>query len=82
FYENLHQDQRGTLRGIEDFLDLPPFDYPQAVLEQRFTESVKHKMPAFFPTLVREDVMRICDEVSAEGYQVPDRWTVPAPVDA
>lgn len=82
FYEDLHQDQRGTLREIERFLGLPAFDYPQALLEQRFTESVKRKMPAFFPEVVREDVMRICDEVSAEGYDIPARWAVPVPVGA
>ncbi len=82
FYEELHQDQRGTLRAIEDFLDLPPYDYPQAVLDQRFTESIKHQMPDFFPDLIKDDVARICEEVEAEGYQVPERWAVGAPVDA
>lgn len=81
-YEELHQDQRGTLQEIEQFLGIPAFDYPQAILEQRFTESVKHKMPGFFPTLVREDVMRICDELTSEGYHIPDRWMTPAPVEA
>ena len=79
FYEDLHLDQRETLRGIENFLGLPPFDYPQSVLEQRFTESVKHKMPEFFPELISDDVARICSEVEEEGYQIPDRWTCRAP---
>ncbi|MCX7558203.1 sulfotransferase [Sulfitobacter sp. F26204] len=82
FYETLHQDQRGTLREIEKFLDLPACDYPQALLEQRFTESVKHKMPDFFPDLVRDDVMRVCDEVSAEGFQIPDCWIANLGVEA
>lgn len=80
FYEDLHHDQRATLAEIEGFLGLPPFDYPQALLEQRFTESVKHRMPAFFPDLVREDVLRICEEVDAEGYAIPASWSVPAAV--
>lgn len=74
FYEDLHADQRGTLRGIEDFLDIPAFDYPQSVLDGRFTESVKHRMPAFFPDLVASDVRRICKEVAAEGYSIPAGW--------
>ncbi len=82
FYEDLHQDQRGTLRDIESFLDIPAFDYPQTLLQRRFTEGVKHPMPAFFPDLVKDDVMRICDEVDAEGYTIPVTWAASARVEA
>jgi hypothetical protein len=74
FYEDLHADQRGTLRHIEDFLEVPPFDYPQSLLERRFTESVRHQMPAFFPELIADDVRRICSEIEAEGYAIPASW--------
>jgi hypothetical protein len=74
FYEDLHADQRGTLRQIEEFLDLPPFEYPQAIMEKRFTESVKHEMPAFFPELFADDVARIRSEIEAEGYTLPASW--------
>jgi len=76
FYENIHQDQRGSLHEIESFLDLPHFDYPQSALDRRVTESVKHKMPDFFPGLVASDVDRICNEVEAEGYEIPASWRV------
>jgi hypothetical protein len=79
FYEDLHADQRGTLQGIEDFLGIPRFDYPQALLERRFTESVKHRMPPFFPELIAADVRRICEEVSAEGYTIPAKWSASIP---
>ena len=75
FYEDLHADQRGTLAAIEQFLGVAPFDYPQSLLERRFTESIKHPMPAFFPSLVAQDVARITAEVEAEGYDIPDSWT-------
>lgn len=81
FYEELHRDQRGTLRGIEEFLELPHFDYPQAVLDRRLTESVKHEMPDFFPDLIADDVARICKEIEAEGYAIPNSWTVHTPLE-
>ena len=74
FYEDLHADQRGTLAGIEDFLGIPHFDYPQPLLDRRFTESVRHPMPDFFPGLFAEDIARIKDEVVAEGLTLPDSW--------
>ena len=82
FYEDLHADQRGTLREIEEFLEIAPFDYPQSVLDRRFTESVRHDMPAFFPDLVEADVRRICEEVTAEGYTIPASWRRPASIAA
>lgn len=74
FYEDLHADQRGTLRGIEEFLDLPAFNYPQQLLERRFTESVSHPMPDFFPELFAKDIERIRAEVQAEGFSLPAKW--------
>ncbi|WP_299728135.1 sulfotransferase [uncultured Tateyamaria sp.] len=74
FYEDLHADQRGTLAEIEGFLGVAPFAYPQALLERRFTESVKRPMPDFFPRLIAKDVARITAEVEAEGYRIPDSW--------
>ncbi|WP_092783884.1 sulfotransferase [Jannaschia pohangensis] len=75
FYEDMHADQRGTLRGIETFLDVPAVDYPQDLLDKRFTESVRHKMPDFFPELVAGDIARIRAEIEAEGYEIPGGWT-------
>ena len=78
FYEELHADQRGALREIEHFLEITPFDYPQAVLDRRLTESVRHQMPPFFADLFAEDVHRIQGEVAALGYPIPAAWGVPA----
>lgn len=75
-YEDLHADQRGTLREIERFLEIPHFDYPQDLLERRLTESVKHPMPDFFPELVEKDIRRISDEVAAEGCDIPKSWYI------
>lgn len=74
FYEDLHADQRGTLRSIEEFLDLPAFNYPKSLLEKRFTESVSRPMPEFFPSLFAADIDRIISEVENEGYTVPEKW--------
>ena len=74
FYEDIHTDQRGTLREIEEFLNLPPFHYPNDMLERRFTESVSRPMPAFFAEIIADDVTRIRQEVQAEGYELPESW--------
>lgn len=74
FYEDLHADQRGMLRQIEQFLDLPPYDYPQELLERRFTPGMQRAMPECFPRLFAEDVARIAGEVAAEGFSLPAAW--------
>lgn len=74
FYENIHADQRGALREIETFLDVPAFEYPQAALDRRPTQSAKHEMPAFFPDLFAADVQRIRAEIEAEGFELPAKW--------
>ena len=74
FYEDIHADQRGSLRQIEDFLGLEHCHYPQPLLEKRFTESVKHKMPDFFPELFADDMARIRSEIEDEGYTLPESW--------
>ncbi|MCH2076148.1 MAG: sulfotransferase [Rhodobacteraceae bacterium] len=77
FYEDMHADQRGVLRNIEEFLDLPAHNYPQHVLERRFTESISKKMPDFFPGLFAKDIRRIVGEIEDAGYRVPAKWTLP-----
>ncbi|WP_245848023.1 sulfotransferase [Octadecabacter ascidiaceicola] len=74
FYEDLHDNQRSRLREIEAFLGIAPFDYPQAALDRRLTESKKREMPGFFADLVSDDVARIRKEVEDEGYVLPLSW--------
>ncbi|QFT94708.1 Sulfotransferase domain protein [Roseovarius sp. THAF9] len=74
FYEDLHADQRGTLASIEDFLGITHFNYPQPLLERRFTESVNHSMPDYFPGLFADDIDRIKREIEAEGFKLPANW--------
>lgn len=74
FYEDIHTDQRGMLRQIEDFLNLPAFHYPNDMLERRFVESVSRPMPVFFAEIIEQDVARICEEVQAEGFVLPASW--------
>lgn len=75
FYEDIHANQRGSLRQIEDFLGLERWHYPQPLLDRRFTESVKHAMPDFFPELFADDIARIKGEIEAEGYTLPQSWS-------
>lgn len=75
FYEDIHTDQRAMLARLEDFLGVKNFNYPQHLLEKRFTESIKHPMPDFFPDLVRNDVERIKAEIREEGYTLPSSWS-------
>lgn len=74
FFEDMHNDQRGMLASIEDFLEVPHFDFPDDVLNRRFNESASHPMPEFFPELFRNDVARIIGELEAEGLTVPQSW--------
>lgn len=74
FFEDVHRDQRGALRDIERFLGIAAFDYPQDLLDRRFTESAKRAMPAFFAELFAGDVQRIIAEVREEGYEPPAQW--------
>lgn len=74
FYENLHADQMGTLREIEEFLGIRQHNYPKQVMERRFTESVQRPMPDFFPEIIAKDVERIRAEIQAEGYELPAAW--------
>ncbi|MDF1726214.1 MAG: sulfotransferase [Sulfitobacter sp.] len=74
FYEDLHADQRGQLRRIEEFLGLEPFDYPQSLLDRRFTEGPAHTMPDFFPGLFANDIARITDEIHRAGFTPPACW--------
>jgi len=74
FYEDIHADQRAALAELEDFLGIAHHAYPEKLLERRFTQSVKHEMPAFFPEILAKDVARIRAEVEAEGYKIPAKW--------
>jgi hypothetical protein len=74
FYEDIHADQIASLRSIEAFLGIEPYTYPEHLLTRRFTESVKHPMPDFFPKLFESDFLRIRKEVEAEGFTVPGSW--------
>lgn len=75
FYEDLHADQRRSLREIETFLGVRHFDYPANVLEQRMTESAKLPMPDFFPDLFAKDIARIKTEITDQGFTIPESWT-------
>jgi hypothetical protein len=74
FFEDMHADQRGMLSGIEDFLGIRHFDYPEDLLSQRVNESVSRPMPDWFAGLFADDIARINGELQAEGLTLPDSW--------
>lgn len=51
FFEDLHRDPRAWLCELEDFLEVPRFDYSQELLSRRVNESPSAKMPEFFNDL-------------------------------
>ncbi|MCB8836483.1 sulfotransferase [Aurantimonas sp. VKM B-3413] len=75
FFENLHKDQTGWLREVEDLLTIAHHDYPQARLSARVNESFDAPMPDWFAGLFRADVERICSELRDQGLQAPASWT-------
>jgi hypothetical protein len=77
FYEDTHAEQRQTLARIERFLGIPPFDYPQALLNRRLTEGLVRPMPEYFLSLFAEDFIRIAGEVEDAGFTPPGCWQRP-----
>ena len=71
----IDESGQGRRPQIEDFLGIANFNYPQALLERRYTESVKHEMPDFFVELIAPAVARIHEEIKAEGFALPAKWT-------
>lgn len=76
FFEDIHSDQRGWLRGIEEYLDIGHHPYSEHLLQGRVNESMSTPMPEWFPDLVRDDVERICEELIAAGLEPPTRWLI------
>lgn len=74
FFENLHDDKQGTLVEIEDFLNIEHHNFPPNLLDRIINESISVPMPEFFPELFAKDAKRICDEVEAEGFELPKTW--------
>jgi len=74
FFEDRNADQRGFLADLEDFLDVPHFKYPQALLDKRINQSVSKPMPEFLPSLLQADVARITNELIDLGLDVPASW--------
>lgn len=74
FHEEVHADERAFLAGLETFLGLSAFDYPEHALAKRVNASSAQPMPDFFPDLVSKDVARIVDEVRAAGVTPPESW--------
>lgn len=76
-YENMTRDPKGTLAGIEEFLDVPAFNYPKWMMTRRPNKSVSVQMPDFFPLLFRADVARIQGELEDLGLSVQNDWMSP-----
>ena len=74
FFEDLHADKVATLRDLEAFLGIGAHKYPDTLLNKRTNESVSRPMPEFYADLFAGDMLRIRDEVAAEGFAIPADW--------
>lgn len=74
YYEELHADQRGTLRNIESFLGIAHHAYPDALLTKKRNVSASLPMPDFFPDFFAADVKRIKSELTEQGFPPPASW--------
>jgi hypothetical protein len=75
FYEEIHADRVAALVQIEQFLNLPPHRYPEALIARRFTESPALAMPPYFADLFASDMIRIRQEVAEVGFRPPECWS-------
>ena len=74
FFENLHADQRGSLTDLEDYLDIPTFKYPPALLNRQVNKSKEIPMPDFFKEIFARDTARIGRELEDQGLILPASW--------
>ncbi len=74
FYEDMKSDPLGSLRAIEGFLGITPFNYPKWVLGHSVVASKNLPMPDFYPSLFAQDVARIKGELADLGLDPNDRW--------
>ena len=78
FHEEIHDDEPASLRRIESHLEIPHFDYPDALLYQRVNSTPKLPIPDWFRELLAADVARIGEELADAGLTLPDAWGNPA----
>ncbi|MGC1497682.1 MAG: sulfotransferase domain-containing protein [Sulfitobacter sp.] len=72
--EDMNADPMGSLRAIEEFLGIAPFNYPRWLIERRLVASASIPMPDFYADLFRKDVTRIKGELSDLGIPIPKNW--------
>lgn len=74
FHENIHADEAAALAGIEAFLDLPPFAYPENAVARRINATEARPIPEEFRARLLPDAQRIAGELKALGLEVPASW--------
>lgn len=73
-YETIRTDPVQTLRDIETFLGLEPFNYPKWLFKRRPVQSVAVPMPDFYRDIFKDDVARIKDELADLNLTVQNAW--------
>ena len=74
FTDDLHQDTRSSLRGIEEFLELPPARYPKWLIEKTINAAEPMAIPEFLVAEFGPATRKVIAGLDALGYPPPDHW--------
>lgn len=74
FFEDIHRDHQGWLSQLEDFLDVPHFDFKADLLSRKVAESPQAPMPDFFPELFIEKFEEEYSGLTALGLSPAGLW--------
>jgi len=75
-YEDMRKEPLKTLRQIEEFLGLSPFDYPEGDLLFVHNETRKMTMPSEFVSTVKHHVNQELEELQRLNIDTPLDWAM------
>ncbi|MBY4894846.1 sulfotransferase [Rhodobacteraceae bacterium N5(2021)] len=73
-FDRIPSAPRAFIADIERFLEVTPFDLPDAIIERVVNPSPSHPMPEGFAERFAEDVAQQIEGLRALGVTVPDSW--------
>ena len=76
FHHIMRDAPLAFVRQTEAFLDLPPHDYPPALLDRQVNVTPEHPMPAGMLEGIAPAVNRLVTELGDLGIDVPESWSV------
>lgn len=75
-HEAVHADPVAAIAGIEAHMGLMPGNYPADLLTRRVNATAPRPVPESLLRVAGEDADRIAGEIAAEGFTIPESWTV------